>query len=90
MGQVNPISGGIKNEKYDYVHCPYNNWDGWEVDTGAGNWVADPQLKTFCHVGDEGATTNAPPISTTDDGESSIAMSLSKYFNKSETKHSLV
>jgi len=70
--QVNPISGGIKNEKYDYVHCPYNNWDGWEVDTGAGNWKPDPQLKTFCHVGDEGATTNAPPISTTDDGNPTL------------------
>ena len=22
----NPISGGIKNEKYDYVHCPYDRY----------------------------------------------------------------
>ena len=59
---MNPISGGIKNEKYDYVHCPYNNWDGWEVDTGAGNWKPDPQLKTFCHVGDEGVRVSVNDV----------------------------
>jgi len=64
----NPISGGIRNQKYDYVHCPYDNWDGWEVDTGSGNWAQDETLKTTCHVGEEGATTNYPPIPTTTDG----------------------
>ena len=63
--QQNPINGGIKNEKYDYIHCPYTNWDGWEVDSGHGTWEEDKTLKTTCHIGDEAATTNLPPISTT-------------------------
>ena len=66
--QQNPINGGIKNEKYDYIHCPYDNWDGWEVDSGHGTWEEDNTMKTTCHIGSESATTNLPPISTTPDG----------------------
>ena len=36
-----------------------------KVDTGLGNWAEDETLKTTCHRGDEGATTNAPPMPTT-------------------------
>lgn len=43
------------------------SWDGWEVDVGGGQWVEDASLVTACHVGDEAATTNYPPISTTSD-----------------------
>ena len=55
-------------ERYDYIHCPYDNWDGWEVDSGHGTWEEDNTLKTTCHIGSESATTNLPPISTTPDG----------------------
>ena len=34
---------------------------------GGGQWVEDTSLVTACHVGDEAATTNYPPISTTSD-----------------------
>ena len=49
--------------------CNYfpGSWDGWEVDVGGGQWVEDTSLVTACHVGDEAATTNYPPISTTSD-----------------------
>ena len=63
--QFNPFSGGLKNDKYPTVNCPYDSWDGWEVDIGLGNWVEDETLKTTCHRGDEGATTNHPPMPTT-------------------------
>ena len=59
---INAFNGGIKNEKYDYVNCPYDNWEGWEVDTGLGNFQEDVTMITKCHTGDEGAQTNTPPI----------------------------
>ena len=65
---INPFNGGIKNEKYDYINCPYDGWDGWEVDTGLGNWAPDDSIVTKCHIGDEGATTNSPPIPTQTSG----------------------
>ena len=60
----NTFNGGIKNDKYDYVQCPYGGWDGWEVDTGLGNYQEDVTMISQCHTGDEGATTNTPPIPT--------------------------
>ena len=61
---INTFNGGIRNVKYDYVNCPYDSWDGWEVDTGFGNFEEDVTMITKCHTGDEGATTNTPPIPT--------------------------
>lgn len=38
------------------------------MDSGHGTWEEDNTLKTTCHIGDEAATTNLPPISTTQGG----------------------
>lgn len=62
----NPISGFVKNTKYDYIQCPYDGWSGWEVDTGSGNFVPDDSLATECHAGYEGGdTTDTTDTSTT-------------------------
>ena len=59
----------LQNRKYFSPNSNYfpGSWDGWEVDVGGGQWVEDTSLVTACHVGDEAATTNYPPISTTSD-----------------------
>ena len=64
--QFNPLSGGIKNDHDTTVSCPYDGWVGWEVDTGSGVWMEDETLTATCHSGDEDATTNATPPSTSD------------------------
>ena len=62
----NPISGFVKNSKYDYIQCPYDGWSGWEVDTGSGNFVPDDSLATECHAGHEGGyTTDTTATATT-------------------------
>jgi len=60
------FNGGIKNKKFDYVRCPYDDWNqGWEADVGQGHWAADDTMKLTCHKGDEGASTDAPPVTQT-------------------------
>jgi len=60
------FNGGIKNTKFDYVRCPYDGWNqGWEVDVGGGHWAADDTMVVRCHKGDEGASTDAPPVTQT-------------------------
>ena len=72
----NPQSGGVKNNKYYYIACPQDNWDGWEVDTGKGNWVPDESMTTECHFGYEGgevttaSPTSIPTASTSESPES--------------------
>ena len=62
----NPASGGIKNFLYDYLQCPYEGWnEGWEVDSGSGNWVEDLTVVTSCYKGEEGAQTTSSPTTTT-------------------------
>ena len=69
--QFNPFSGGIKNDHDPTVSCPHDGWEGWEVDTGNGVWMADETLTSTCHYGDEGATTNATPPPPTSEGTTS-------------------
>jgi len=60
------FNGGIRNKKFDYIKCPFDDWnDGWEVDTGLGNWVQDETMHVRCHKGDEGASTDMTPMVTT-------------------------
>jgi len=62
------FNGGVRNQKFDYIKCPFTDWNqGWEVDTGLGNWVDDPTIHVRCHKGDEGETTDwtQPPTTTT-------------------------
>ena len=62
----NPTSGGIKNLLYDYLQCPYDGWnEGWEVDSGNGNWVDDLSVVTTCYKGEEGMSTTSSPTTTT-------------------------
>ena len=64
-----PINGGIRNFQDEFVQCPYDGWnEGWEVDSGKGNWVEDLTIVTSCHKGDEGSpTTSTSPTTTTSD-----------------------
>jgi len=60
------FNGGIKNKKFDYVRCPYDGWNqGWEADIGQGHWEIDETMTVTCHKGDEGASTDAPPVTGT-------------------------
>merc|ERR1711915_52699 len=60
------FNGGIKNSKFDYIHFPFDGWNqGWEADVGGGHWAADNTMKVTCHRGDEGASTDAPPVTQT-------------------------
>ena len=64
--EQNPVNGGIKNFLYEFLQCPYDDLDGWNVDSGNGNWIDDPSIVTKCSVGNEDNTpTTTTRTSTT-------------------------
>jgi len=59
-------NGGIKNDKFDWVRCPFTGWNqGWEADKGLGHWLEDNTFKTTCYSGDQGGPTGTPGTTTT-------------------------
>jgi len=63
------LVGTIKNTIYEYLQCPFDGWyDGWEVEVGEdgeGDFIVDETIRVTCHKGDDGASTDVPPVTTT-------------------------
>jgi len=61
-------NGRIRNGKYEWVRCPFTNWDqGWQVQTSLGIWKEDNTMTVTCLRGNEniGTTTLSPTTKPT-------------------------